>query len=62
MSSTPSVEAVLLDWDGTLADSEHITVAALRAAWSHVGAPGEPPVERFLALAGQPAADILARL
>ncbi|GAQ66757.1 HAD family hydrolase [Streptomyces scabiei] len=62
MSNTPSVEAVLFDWDGTLADSEHITVAALRTAWSHVGAPGEPPVERFLAMAGQPAADILARL
>lgn len=62
MSGTPCIEAVLFDWDGTLADSEHITTAALEAAWSHVGAEGEPPVERFLAMAGQPAADILARL
>ncbi|WP_185806123.1 HAD family hydrolase [Streptomyces sp. RP5T] len=62
MSVNPSIDAVLFDWDGTLADSEHITVAALKAAWSHVGAVGEPPVDQFLAMAGQPAAEILAHM
>ncbi|MEV4505413.1 HAD family hydrolase [Streptomyces klenkii] len=57
-----AVQAVLFDLDGTLADTEAITAAALRRAWARAGQVGPAPVERFLAMSGQPLETILAHL
>jgi phosphoglycolate phosphatase-like HAD superfamily hydrolase len=56
------VRAVLFDLDGTLADSEHIAVAALSAAFAEADLDGDPPLERFLAMSGMALEEILARL
>ncbi|MBH1938938.1 HAD family hydrolase [Streptomyces sp. AV19] len=59
---TAAVQAVLFDLDGTLADTEAITAAALQGAWARAGQPGPAPLDRFLAMSGQPLETILARL
>ncbi|MEU5417826.1 HAD family hydrolase [Streptomyces sp. NPDC020667] len=59
---TGAVDAVLFDLDGTLADTEEITAAALRGAWVRAGQAGPAPVEEFLAMSGQPLETILAHL
>ncbi|MFI8943224.1 hypothetical protein [Streptomyces syringium] len=51
------VRAVLFDLDGTLADTEEITAAALRGAWARARQAGQAPVEEFLAMSGQPRPD-----
>ncbi|AXG79235.1 HAD family hydrolase [Streptomyces paludis] len=56
------VRAVLFDLDGTLAETAHITAAALTWACDQTGVAGGPPTAEFHALSGLPLEEIVGRL
>ncbi|MFE4059396.1 HAD family hydrolase [Streptomyces sp. NPDC059096] len=56
------VKAVLFDLDGTLAETAHITAAALTRACAQAGVAGGPPLTEFHALSGLPLEEIVGRL
>ncbi|MEV7869594.1 HAD family hydrolase [Streptomyces sp. NPDC088124] len=63
MSGTSDrVGAVLFDLDGTLAETAHITAAALTRACARAGVAGGPPMAEFQALSGLPLEEIVGRL